>query len=90
MTQPRRTHDAYAGAQTINSATSQPIVFTITYQGERAPLARAARGDKSPGQPGYKVAGWYWSRATSSGLDWGGPHTSSRAAFRAAVAALTR
>ena len=86
MTQPRRTNDAYVGAQTVNSATSQPIEFFVSYQGENDPPARAARGDKAPGQPGYKSAGWYWSRNT----DWGGPYTSSRAAFRAAVAALTR
>jgi hypothetical protein len=29
MTQPRRAHDAYAGFQTINSATNAPIVFVV-------------------------------------------------------------
>ena len=89
MTQPRRAHDAYAGVQTINSATSHPIAFVVAYQGESDPLARVARGDKAPGQPAYKAAGWYWS-CTGSFYAWGGPYTSSRAAFRAAVAALTR
>lgn len=90
MTQPRRAHDAYAGFQTINSATNAPIDFVVAYQGESDPLARVARGDKAPGQPGYKAAGWYWSRTTGFYYAWGGPYTSSRAAFRAAVAALTR
>ncbi len=86
MTQPRRAHDAYAGVHSINSACPMPMKVIVSYQSESDPLAKIARGDKSPGQPGYKAAGWYWTRCTK----WGGPYTSSRAAFRAAVAALTR
>ncbi len=86
MTQPRRTHDAYAGVVTINSATSHRIVFAITYQGENDILARVKRGNLSPGQMGYACAGWYWSTFDGKSA---GPFTSSRGAFRDAVLILS-
>jgi len=86
---PRRDRDAYAGQQTINAATAHPIYFDVLYQHETGELASTVRGSKSPGEPGYACAGWYWMDQ-SDPPDWRGPYTSSRAAFRDAVAILTR